>query len=413
MVACINICINKMKILMFGWELPPKNSGGLGVACFNLTKALSCENAEVIFVLPRSEKVFSCGFRVIFASNNVKIRNVNSLLGEYLTPEKYLKKKAFVDSSGFYGSSLFDEVRRYGELAKKIAKEEKFDVIHAHDWLSFLAGIEAKRVSKKPLVVHIHATEFDRTAGGSVNQLVYEIEKMGMEEADKVIAVSNLTKDIIIKRYGIDKDKIEVVYNAHEDIQIKKHKDLLGDIFKKKIVAFIGRITIQKGPDYFLKAAKKCLEVNKDILFVMAGSGDMKEEMIRRVSEMGMTDNFLFEDFLRGEDLNRLYQSASLFVMPSVSEPFGIMALESIQNGTPVLISKQMGAGEKLVHCLKADFWDIDDMANKILSVVSYEELQECLSKNGKRDLDKFSWRKSAKKCINIYKNIISSFNFK
>jgi len=257
--------------------------------------------------------------------------------------------------------------------------------------------------------VHIHATEFDRTGGGGVNQVVYDIEKFGMERADKVIAVSQLTKNTIIEHYGIPEEKIEVVYNAHVDEEMKRYENTLREVLKKPIVAFAGRITIQKGPDYFVAAAKKCLEYNPDIMFVMAGAGDMKNQMIEKATSLGISDNFLFEDFLRGGDLERLYQAADLFVMPSVSEPFGLMALEAIQNGTPVLISKQMGAGEMLTHCLKVDFWDIDEMASKILAVIEHKELKECLSENGVKNLSKFNWKNSAKKCIEIYQNIINS----
>ncbi len=396
-----------MKILMFGWELPPENSGGLGVACFNLTKALVKKNIKVVFVLPKKKNVLEDGFSVIFADVNIIVREVNSLLSAYMTHEKYSKLFWDLEIENFYGNTLFEEVVRYGKMARKIALKENFDIIHAHDWLSFLAGIEAKRISNKPLVVHVHATEFDRTGGVGVNQLVYEVEKFGMNKADKVLAVSELTKDTIIRHYGIPKDKIEVVYNAHEDKEIKRHNDLLKNRLGRPIVAFVGRITIQKGPDYFLSAAKKCLEYNPKILFVMAGSGDMQGQIMEKAAHLGIADSFLFSGFLRGDDLEKLYQSANLYVMPSISEPFGLTVLESIQNGTPVLISKQTGVGENLIHCLKADFWDTDDMAAKILSVVEHKELESCLSENGKMDLVKFSWSKAADKCIAVYKKIM------
>ncbi len=395
-----------MKVLMFGWELPPKNSGGLGVACFNLAKALG-RSAKILFVLPKVLEVKKENFDILFANTNIKVKTVNSSLFSYATCRQYSKNILKINLNGFYGSTLFEEVARYGKLAKKIAEEEKFDIIHAHDWLSFLAGIEAKRISKKPLVVHVHATEFDRTGGQGVNPVVYQIEKRGMEEADKVIAVSNLTKKIIVEKYNIDENKVKVVYNAHEEKEIKKHKKLLKDVFLKPIVIFVGRITIQKGPDYFLEAAKKCLEYDKNIMFVMAGSGDMQNQIMQKAAFLGIADNFLFSGFLRGEDLERLYQSADLFVMPSLSEPFGLTVLEAIQNGTPVLISKQTGVGENLVHCLKTDFWDTEDMAAKILSVIKYKELRNCLLENSKKDLKKFSWLKAAGQCLDIYKKLL------
>lgn len=395
---------------MFGWELPPQNSGGLGVACYNLAKALVSKNAKVIFVLPKKSDVPLGDFKVLFANTDMKIKTIDSLLSAYLTLEKYshiLNKLEFKD---FYGDSLFDEVFRYGKEARKIALSEKFDVIHAHDWLSFPAGVQAKMVSGKPLILHIHATEFDRTGGTGVNQLVYDIEKWGMEKADKIIAVSNLTKKIITEKYGIPESKVEVVHNGAEKKNIIKYEDLLKHRLKNKaIVGFIGRITVQKGPDYFLAAAKRCLESKKNILFVMVGSGDMQNYIIRQASHLGISDNFLFAGFLRGEELDKFYQSVDLVVMPSVSEPFGLIALEAAQNGTPVLISKQSGVGEKLIHCLKTDFWDVEDMSAKILSVVSYKELKECLSENGEKNASQFCWRKAAEHCLNIYNNLAVS----
>lgn len=392
---------------MFGWELPPQNSGGLGVACYNLAKALVSKDAKVTFVLPKRANVPPGDFKILFANAELKIKTVDSLLSAYLTSEKYsyiLNKLEFKD---FYGDSLFDEVLRYGKEARKIALAEKFDVIHAHDWLSFPAGVQAKLASGKPLILHIHATEFDRTGGTGINQLVYDIEKWGMEKADKVLAVSNLTKNIIVKNYGIPENKVEVVYNGAEEKQIQKYDDLFKHRLKNKaVVAFAGRITVQKGPDYFLAAAKRCLEQNKNILFVMAGSGDMQNHIIRQASYLGIADNFLFAGFLRGEDLDKFYQSADLLVMPSVSEPFGLIALEAAQNGTPVLISKQSGVGEGLIHCLKTDFWDVEDMSAKILSVVEYKALQECLSENGAKNAAKFSWYKAAEQCLNIYNSL-------
>ena len=399
-----------MKILMFGWELPPQNSGGLGVACFNIAKALGERETEVIFVLPKKGDVNQDRFKVIFANVTIKVRQVDSLLSSYLTPQKYSSILSEIQVRDFYGNTLFEEVLRYGKEARKIAESEDFDVIHAHDWLSFVAGVTAKEASKKPLVVHIHATEFDRTGGRGLNQMVYDIERWGMEKADRVIAVSQLTKNTIVDHYGIPAEKVDVVYNAHVEEDVKRYENTLRDILKRPIVAFAGRITIQKGPDYFVEAAKKCLEYNPDIVFVMAGAGDMKSQMIEKVSALGISNNFLFEDFLRNGDLEKLYQAADLFVMPSVSEPFGLMALEAIQNGTPVLISKQMGAGELLTHCLKVDFWDVNEMASKILSVVEHKELKECLMENGAKDLSKFSWRSSAKKCIDIYNKLRASF---
>lgn len=396
-----------MRVLMFGWELPPYNSGGLGVACYHLAKALCKKNTEVIFVLPRKVNVSSRDFSILFADTRIRVHTIESPLEPYITSTSYLSFISENARSRIYGNTLFEEVLRYGRQAKKIAKNERFDVIHAHDWLSFPAGVAAKKVSGKKLVTHVHATEFDRTGGTGVNPLVYEIEKWGMENADKVIAVSNLTKNMVIEKYGIPAEKIEVVYNATEppgDV----HSALTAPISRhKSIVLFVGRITLQKGPDYFVEAAAKVLAHTKDVLFVMAGDGDMYHQMIGKAATMGISDNFLFAGFLRGAQLTSLYKSADLYVMPSVSEPFGLTAIESLQCGTPILISKQTGVGESLTHCLKVDFWDTNEMAAKIMAVLRYKELGQVLSEHGRAEAGKFSWDKSADQCIHLYNTVL------
>lgn len=394
-----------MRVLMFGWELPPFNSGGLGVACYHLARALSQQSAEVIFVLPKKIDIAPRFFRVVCAGICVRVRSVASPLVPYITTNEYAGWLSGEARPHLYGSDLFQEVLRYGKKARRIAKEEQFDVIHAHDWLSFPAGIEAHEVTGKPLVVHMHATEFDRTGGHNVNPFVYEIEKKGMEVADRVIAVSQLTKRIIVERYGIPEDKVSVVYNAG-DAEIVSEHAIPHVISGKAIVIFVGRITLQKGPDYFVAAAHKALSVNKNILFVVAGDGDMRNYVISRAAELGIADSFLFAGFLRGEELSKLYKSADLFVMPSVSEPFGLTALEALQHGTPALISRQSGASELLTNCLKVDFWDIDGMAAKILAVVEHKALKETLSENGKVEVAQFSWNDSAERCAEIYREL-------
>lgn len=397
-----------MRVLMFGWELPPHNSGGLGVACYYLAKALSKSKTEVLFVLPRAlDNVSSDYFKLLFADGaTAQVKVINSLLMPYITSQSYVGFLSKSAQSHLYGNTLFEEVLRYAKKAKEIAKAELFDVIHAHDWLSFLAGVQAKAVSGKPLVVHVHATEFDRTGGHGVSQFVYEIEKYGMEKADKVIAVSYRTRDIIAEKYGIPKEKIEVVYNAVEDDGRPSASGEVSKISDRPVIAFVGRITLQKGPDYFLDAAKKVLEHEPKTLFVMAGDGDMYHKMVEKAAGLGISDNVLFAGFVRGEELARVYRSADLYVMPSVSEPFGLTALEALQYGTPVLVSKQTGAGESLNHCLKVDFWDVDEMAAKMLAAIKYKELRECLSYNGGEEVNKFSWDKSAGQCLNLYKQL-------
>ncbi len=404
---------HQLKILMFGWEFPPHNSGGLGVACKGLANAIVKQGATISFVLPKKMNCDNSPFKFIFPDNNsdgLEIKNIDSLLSAYVTSESYQKLLKNNKENGIYGYNLFNEVRRYGQEARKIALKEKFDIIHAHDWLSIPAGIEAKKVSNKPLIVQVHATEFDRTGGNNVNQQVYEIEKQGLSMADKIITVSKFTKKKVVRHYHINPEKIEVVYNAIKQEPFISPKRNFQSLKKgnKKIVLFLGRITLQKGPDYFLRTAKKVLERNSDVFFIVAGSGDMKFQMIEESASLGIADKVLFTDFLRGEDLISAYQSADLFVMPSVSEPFGLTPLESLLQKTPVLISKQSGVSEILSHSLKADFWDIDEMANKILSVLKYPALCQCLSENGNKEVKEISWQDSAIKCLKIYNQVLA-----
>ena len=405
-------------VLMFGWEFPPYNSGGLGTACLGLTKALSNAGTNVLFVLPKKVGVSSNYMKMLFADrDNVEFKNIETLLYPYITSEGYTEMRKIEGGGGPFGRSLYEEVKRYGLLARQIAKKESFDVIHAHDWLSFPAGVEAKRVSGKPLVLHVHATEFDRTGGQGANQLVYDIERESMQEADKIVTVSNFTKEKIINSYGISENKIEVVHNGIDfedwdatgltvDLQGIKDK---GD----KIATFVGRITIQKGPEYFLYAAKKVLEYINNVYFVFSGSGDMENQMIRLAVDLGISDKVLFAGFLRGDDLKALYQAADLYVMPSVSEPFGLIPVECMASGVPVIISNQTGVSEVLTHGLKVDFWDTDEMANKMISILGHESLAKTLSENGREQARQINWGKAAKKCINIYDTLLSSSRYK
>lgn len=398
----------KKKVLMFGWEFPPHNSGGLGVACFGLTKALSRKDIEILFVLPKKlEGIKSNFLKIISPKESFSHSYVfNSPINPYITERKYMS--LFSSREENYGGSLFDEVMRYSRFGEIIAEKESFDIIHAHDWLSFGAGIRAKIKSGKPLIAHVHATEYDRGGGYGINPLVYKLEKQGMEHADKVIAVSNFTKNIIIKNYNINPQKIEVVYNG---IEFSKERTSLENIHEikshnRKIVLFVGRLTLQKGPDYFIKTAKKVCNYSDDIYFIISGSGDMEHQLIEQVAESGISDRVFFTGFLRGEELRKAYKISDLFVMPSVSEPFGITPLESLVNGTPVLISKQSGVSEVINNVLKVDFWDVDEMANKILTTLNQKPLLDSLRENGGRDVQNVTWDKSAEKCINIYNSL-------
>ncbi|MFH1713115.1 MAG: glycosyltransferase family 4 protein, partial [Candidatus Jacksonbacteria bacterium] len=310
-----------------------------------------------------------------------------------------------------YFEGLLAQVERYGKAAVKIALSHNFDLIHAHDWLTFPAACEAKRISKKRFIAHVHATEFDR-AGGFVSPQIYEIERQGLEAADLIITVSNFTKQKIVNHYHINPQKIKVIHNAISADAATPDlppREKIGLNRKNKIVLFVGRLTLQKGPDYFLLAAKKVLEHNPDVFFIIVGAGEMEAQVINQTAMLGIADKVVFTGFLRGYDLERIFRAADLFVLSSISEPFGLTALESLCNGTPVLISKQSGAAEVLNHCLKVDFWDISQMANKILAVLEYNVLQKSLSENGFREVKKFNWDDAAGKCIEIYDNLLNN----
>jgi glycogen synthase len=310
-------------------------------------------------------------------------------------------------NSGVYAGDLFAEVQRYAALASEIARQESFDVVHAHDWMTFPAGLAVAGIKGVPLVVHVHSTEFDRS-GVHVDQRIYDIERRGMHGAMKVVAVSHLTKNQCVQMYGVDANKVEVVYNAidinnngfdEEKYSIKKDE---------KIVLFLGRITMQKGPEYFLAAAKKVLEVMDNVKFVMAGSGDMIRRTIEMAAAMGIGHKVLFTGFLRGGDVEKVFKMADLYVMPSVSEPFGIAPLEAMSHDVPVIISKQSGVSEVLTHALKVDFWDINEMANKIIAVLKHPPLASTLRQHGSFEVRKLSWVDAARSCQNVYEQAIA-----
>lgn len=295
------------------------------------------------------------------------------------------------------------EVSRYAMVASVIARQLKsdFDIIHAHDWLTYAAGVAAKRATGKPLVVHMHATEYDRSGEGNINHQVYGIEKMGMSEADTVISVSNFTRSIIINKYGIAPDKVVTVHNAVEADESERAE--YKKYIPEKIVTFLGRITYQKGPDYFVQSALKVLQRDPNVRFVMAGSGDMLNRMIKRVATLGIADNFHFTGFLKGPEVTKMFAMSDVYVMPSVSEPFGISPLEAMRSNVPVIISKQSGVSEVLKHAVKVDFWDVDAMADAIYGLLHYKALSTMFKELGKDEVDNLKWDNSAAKVKNVY----------
>ncbi len=404
---------DNLKILMIGWEFPPFHSGGLGVVCYHLTKCLSNQGIEIIFALPKKVKLDVNYMQVLFGNQDItkiKLKAVDSILSPYISAQIYHQELQKIARPNLYAQDLFGEVLRYGVEIVDMVKDESLDVIHVHDWLTIPAGLELKKLLGKPLIVHIHTTEFDRS-GGNLDPRVYEIEKQGIEQADIVIAVSNFTKNNIIKHYNISEDKIKVVYNS---VEINEHRERMSkiNINNKKIVFYIGRLSLHKGPDYLLRAAQKVLEKDSNVVFVFGGKGEMQYQLIDMATQMGIIDKVIFTGFLSDQKRNQFFQSANLFVLPSVSEPFGIVPLEALSNSVPVLISKQSGVSEILNHCLKVDFWDIDQMANKILSVLRYPVLEKSLLDNGSQEVKKFetsefNWNKRAKECVEIYKKVI------
>lgn len=378
-----------MKILMLGWEHPPFNSGGLGVACRGLLRAFYRRGVDVTFVLPKKVKIDE-PYKVLFADSCVDFSD-----------ELYGKAYAFASTN------LFEAVDLYAIHVLQLIYQLQFDLIHAHDWLSFKAAIAVKNYSHKPFIAHVHATEIDRTAGHP-NPEIYKREYEGVHLADKVIAVSNFTKNTLVKHYDVNPDKIEVVHNGIDPADYYpnlKVADGLWELKKMgyKIVLFVGRITIMKGVDYFVWAANLIAKLDPKIKFVVAGSGDMEGEIMNLVAKLGLSDRFVFTGFLRGQRLSEVFALADLFVMPSVSEPFGLTPLESLLHKTPVIISKQSGVSEILDHALKCDYWDTEELADKILSVVRYQSLKSDLSKNGHAQAKQINWDEAASKCVKIY----------
>ena len=416
-----------MRILMFGWEFPPFNSGGLGVACLGLTRALSARGVDITFVMPKKLPITSDHARMVFADETITIAgkkihtiSVQSEVVPY-TSRSWIGGGCVTLPDGtklaptdIYARDLISQVALYAMAAGDIAAREPHDIIYAHDWLSFGAGIEAKRISGKPLVAHVHATEVDRCGNvESANPLVYALEREGMHAADRVVAVSELTKQIIVKYYGVDPSKVSVVYNGIDETTMPGYRPGIGRLRELKaagysVVLFLGRITLQKGPDYFLRAAARALSEDPKIMFVVSGSGDMERRMVEMSAELGIAQNVLFTGFLQGDDRATAYASADLFVLPSVSEPFGITPLEAMRLGTPVLISKQSGVSEIVFHALKVDFWDTEEMANKILAVVRHKALHQTLQENAQAEVSSITWDKAAQSVDTIVHDVVA-----
>ena len=444
-----------MNVLMLGWEFPPYISGGLGTACFGLTKGLSELGTKVVFILPHEIKAGPSAHVTLVGAQsgkpgeaayfnagelrNVQLRAVNIGMNPYARPGEEIMPvgevgRQFTLAGGQFGAwptelvrattespaagrpgnlyagDLFQTVASYCKSVGRIAGQEKFDVVHAHDWMTFAAGAVAAAVSGKPLVVHVHSTEFDRN-GDHVDQRIYDIERQGMHVADRVITVSQFTRRVCIDRYGVPPEKVSVVYNAVCPNCKGTGPRPDGLEQDDKIVLFLGRITMQKGPEYFLAAAKKVLERVENVKFIMAGTGNLLRQTIEMAASLGIGHRVLFTGFLCGEDVARAFHLADLYVMPSVSEPFGITPLEALTHNVPVLISRQSGVSEVLRHALKVDFWDVDEMANKMIAVLTRTPLRNALRDNGAAEVRKFDWTVAARQCNDIYGQVAGRHN--
>lgn len=416
-----------MKALMFGWEFPPHILGGLGTASYGLTKGMAMQpDMEITFVIPKPHGDEDQSFLKIVGACNVPVvwkenswDHVNHRIGSMMHPDEYFWLRngikynfnriftndlGCIDFSGRYPDNLLEEISNYEAVASVLAHQMEFDIIHSHDWLTYPAGVFAKQITGKPLVIHVHATDFDRSRG-QVNPTVYSIEKRGMDAADHIMTVSELTRRIVIEKYHQDPRKVTTVHNAVEPLPD-------ADSFTKtprkdKVVTFLGRITMQKGPEYFVEAANLVLQKTKGVRFVMAGSGDMMQAMIDLAAKRGIADKFHFTGFLKGRQVHEMLAESDVYIMPSVSEPFGISPLEAMQVGTPTIISKQSGCAEILSHAIKTDYWDIDAMADAIYAIVKNPAMYKSLRELGRDEVNNIKWYDAGLKVRSIYNSVM------
>ena len=419
-----------MKALMYGWEFPPHILGGLGTASYGLIKGMSMQSdMDITFVMPKPWGDEDQSFLKIIGVCNTPIvwkdvdyEHVSKLLSKYMEPQEYyhLRDHIYADFSyrhvnelgcmefsGKYPNNLLEEINNYSIVAGVIARAETYDIIHAHDWLTYPAGIHTKVISGKPLIVHVHATDYDRSRG-NVNPDVYHIEKNGMDYADHIITVSDLTRQVVIEKYHQNPSKVTTVHNAVEplskEIQSIPDKRGVGD----KIVTFLGRITMQKGPEYFVEAAAKVLAKSKNARFVMAGSGDMMNRMIRLAAARNISDRFHFTGFMKGKQVYEILKASDVYIMPSVSEPFGISPLEAMQCGVPTIISKQSGCAEILNYAIKVDYWDIEAMADAIYGLITYPAYHAFLKEEGLNEVNNIKWEYAGRKVRGIYDAVVN-----
>lgn len=377
---------------MLGWEFPPAKTGGLGTHCYELVKNLGTKNVRVSLLIPKRSQNTKHNIP------NVEIEEIGSVP---LMPYNSTRESTVTFEKG-YGWNFFKEVEIFNKKCVEVALKKNFDVIHCHDWITMNAGMEIKKRTGKPLVITVHSTEYDRTANIYPLSNIVEVERRGVQEADLVITVSKQMKQQLIERYGADEKKIRVIYNG---IDSSKYFGLTNKE-RKNIVLFLGRLTNQKGPYFFLQTAKDVLEKKKDVTFVVAGQGEKLPELVKQSLGLGIADHVLFTGYLTEEEINYAYAKANVYVMPSVAEPYGITALEAVASGTPVIVSKNAGVAEEIKHCFKVDFWDTHEMANEILGILNYPVLGECMRRNGYSEIQRFGWDRTADQTIDAYRSV-------
>lgn len=395
---------------MLGWELPPHNSGGLGVACFHMSKALALAGSSIDFVLPYSAEHPEADFMTIHAATKLQPLERNGL-GAYDSSASITD--ALHRKPGEAVSNIRDVQARYVEFVEKLVTQSTPDAIHAHDWLTIEAGIKAKEISGAPLIVHVHATEFDRSGQNYGNPLVHEIEEQGLLMADRIIAVSNITKAIIVQRYNIPAEKVEVVHNAFDPTLMDSHvydeatysylEHLKTEGYT--VAATITRFTVQKGLIHMMKAAARASERYEKLVFLFAGDGEQRDELLRLSADLGIADKVFFTGFIRGQRWRDAYTVSDIFVMSSVSEPFGLTALEAAHHDNALIITKQSGVGEVLSSIFRYDFWDIDRLADQMIAIATSQVLKHELTTNVKREYTRLSWDDVAQMCLRLYKS--------
>lgn len=399
-----------MKILMLGWELPPHNSGGLGVACYKLCQALAAQGCAIDFVVPYKADHSDIDFMRIMSAVPQSVRTIKLAGGIYDSYKYAVEEFERPGLEHHLPHTLRGLQYRYAKAVRQLAKREQYDIIHAHEWLTFEAAMAAGQVTNCPIIAHVHATEFDRSGEYSGNPLVHEIESQGLMMADHIITVSQHTKNIVVRNYGIPQDKVEVVHNSVDQADFTPQATAniyayLTQMKKRgyKVVVSVNRLTVQKGLQYLLKAAQQAIALEPKLLFLLCGSGEQYEELIELSAQLGISQNVLFTGFVRGKEWRDAYGVADMFVMPSVSEPFGLVALEAVGYGNITLISKQSGAREVLRNVLTFDYWDTNKMAQYIVAVARHPGLHYTLRKNALAEFKNLSWDSVAQKCQQLY----------